>query len=85
MTAVCILLIQEMNHERLMKYVPELNATLSNDPNVQATTPFKWLYRCLFYETLTNVASICITCGSINRTLFLYKAGAFNCSGLPSK
>lgn len=37
------------------------------------------------YETLTKVASICKTCGSINRTLFLYNVGFLNCKGLPSK
>lgn len=31
------------------------------------------------------LASICITCGSASRTLFLYTAGPFVCSGFPSK
>jgi len=37
------------------------------------------------YETLTKVASICIICGRVNRTLFLYNVGFFNCKGFPSK
>lgn len=55
-----------MNHERLMKYVPELNATLSNDPNVQATTPFKMVVSVPIlrdpHERYSNVSLLYIMC-----------------------
>jgi len=35
--------------------------------------------------TLTNVASICLTCGRASLTLFLYTAGPFSCKGFASK
>lgn len=37
------------------------------------------------HETLTKVASICLTWGKASLTLFLYSAGLLNCNMLPSK